>query len=132
MPTLKILKTARERGTFGYQTRLVGNGTMQAPLKDISAETDCYGACQRPLNFKQVRLLNPRERESRGHVRASALRNSPRRIDPPNFDLYPACWHPSHFYRAFNLAFRRPVKRIRKTRHHFVAGVHRLGTGGSR
>lgn len=100
----------------------------QAPsLKDISAGTDGYAACQRPLNFKQVRLLNPRKRENeeeeretecRGHVRASALRNGAKNRPTANFDLYPACWHPSHFYRAFNSAFTVSLNELEKRATH--------------
>lgn len=79
--------SARARG-IGYQTRLVGDGKRQAGvLKGISAGTDGYAACQRPLNFKRVRLpIGPDgegDRETSGRERRDEREVTSAQVDPP-------------------------------------------------
>lgn len=108
----------------------------QGVLKGISAGTDGYAACQRPLNFKRVRLPRwremkeererEREREQRSRSRKCSPQPSEKNRPAANFDLFPSCWHPSIFYRTFNSILSLAHKRIRKMRRRLRAKKRRF------
>lgn len=92
-------------------------------LKGISAETDGYAACQRPLNFKRFRLPDPGEGKGRGKRRrevtsAQVPSVTEGRIDPPLTSIYipVAGTHPLPFIALLISTVSPPSNRIREMR----------------